>query len=234
MLDIITQAAIKMVEDTVKPYATLTARYQPGRDVRKVLRKNPEILTRRDSKVESDIEGPLLCLWERSPFKVVPLGRVATHKVLSEDPSNPAKWQENDVVHGKYSLDATLASTDLDMLELFELLYQSRIKNYASLSLKVKLSEAEGADSIPLFYNIFCEDINRVSPIDDGEYGSLWSLDFTIGIQGYVITPDSASYAKLKDVYLSAYLGWGDKFFKWVKIHRDLVNKTLTIEDDFT
>lgn len=204
MIEFSIQSMGSLFEKIISPYAKFHMRYLPGdRSIEQELELNPELFTKYqetdDQTSPGQIPSFMVGFYRRSGLRpTARFGKNRTISVLSNNPSG--RFDVSQAIPAQFVFEMTVATQSRELLQDLELLFLSRMKNFSDISCIIKVTEEAAAEEIPLYYDVDSEDFTDPILLEGGRVGSIWTLEYRATVSGYFLTPDSQTYAKLKNV----------------------------------
>lgn len=197
MLSLVSESLFNLIGSSMNPYFDTKVRFSPSLDHAVEWQKlgGSANLSPAPMSEDEGVRAGVLLLYKRSPMRNAENRRQRVMQVYLNTISQHDDFQLKDVIDMEVDYDCSISSRSYDHLEVFESLYFSRLRTYSELSIEVKVED--GLDPFPLYFSVTPNELSGFEGDDYDTLGSLWKLNFSVKVSGFVLTPDSSYIPKL-------------------------------------
>lgn len=197
MLGLVSESLFNLMGSNFEPYFDVKVRFSPSLDHSQEWQKlgGSENLSPSPMLDAEGIRAEVLLLYKRSPIRNAENKRRRVFQVYLDSEKLPDDFQVKDAVEVEVDYECSISSRSYDHLEVFEALYFSRLKTFSELRLDIKVED--GLDTFPLYFSVTPGELSGFEGEDYETLGSLWKLNFTVTVSGFIVTPDSSYLPKL-------------------------------------
>jgi len=199
MLDILVKSVNSNLTSLFTDYYSIYTVYNNDLDVEKEFHRTNSIPSAQRIKFLDETDGVVLLAYKRSPLGASEIGKQRhSGRLWSVSAADVSMAQTKDYFLGKFTINYKLLSNVREALEIFELIYNIKLKPSPDTSVSIRFEDT--LQPLNFVYNTTFSDLSIFDPIQIEKYGSTWSIEFSVDINGVVISPESVYYPRLLKV----------------------------------